>query len=283
MRKIMLFLAFGLGFLVAKPIVSVSILPTKFFVQKIAGDTLEVNVMVKQGADPHTYEPKPNDMKNLAKSELFFAVGIEYENTWLPKFQKSFPNLKIIKTQEGIELMEMEEHHHHDGEDIHCQHEHGLDPHIWLDPILVKEQARNIYKALASNFAQNSEIYRQNLAKFEKELDELDEFIKTSLKDLKDRSFIVYHPSWGYFAKRYDLEQISIEIEGKEPKPAELARLIKRAKQEGSSVIFVQPQFSKKAANQIAKEINAKVVEIDQLEYDFENGLKNIVKIFTSL
>ena len=321
MRKIFAFLCLGLVALYAKGQVSVSILPQQYFVKQIAGDAVEVNVMVGKGADPHTYEPKPKQMTALEKSDLYFAIGIEFEEAWLPKFQKSYPNLKIVKTDEGVEKIKFEGHnehadhdHHHDAKHEHADHDHHhdakhehkhehshhdhkhehaghdhhdhdhhhgeFDPHIWLDPVLVKIQAKNIAAALSEKYPENKALFEANLAKFEARLDELDGFIKNTLANVKNREFIVYHPSWGYFAKRYDLEQIAIEVDGKEPKPAELKELIEEAKEHGVKVIFVAPQFSKKAAQTIAKESGASVVEIDQLPLDWDAELRKTAQIF---
>lgn len=309
MRKVLVFLLFGVSFLFAKPIVTASILPTKYFIEQIAADTLDVNVMVTKGADPHTYEPKPMQMKNLEKSVLYFAVGIEFEHAWLDRFKKSYPNLVMVDTSKGVEKIAMTPHEHHDHEayehhahhkheahehDHHdhdhdhqgcdCEHHHhhhdGLDPHIWLDPILVKTQAKTIADALVKAFPENKDLYIKNLDKFITSLDNLDKFIQEKLKNVKNRSFIVYHPSWGYFAKRYNLKQIPIEVEGKEPKMADLADLINEAKEENIKVIFVAPQFSKKSANLIAKQTDAKVVEIDQLPENWEESIKQTAKVF---
>lgn len=309
MRKIFAFLCLGLVALYAKGQVSVSILPQQYFVKQIAGDAVEVNVMVGKGADPHTYEPKPKQMTALEKSDLYFAIGIEFEDAWLPKFQKSYPNLKIVKTDAGVEKIKFEGHHehadhehgehdhHHDAKHEHAHHEHKhehaghdhhdhehhhgeFDPHIWLDPVLVKIQAKNIAAALSEKYPENKALFEANLAKFEAKLDELDGFIKSTLANVKNREFIVYHPSWGYFAKRYDLEQIAIEVEGKEPKLAELKELIEEAKEHGVKVIFVAPQFSKKAAQTVAKESGASVVEIDQLPLDWDAELRKTAQIF---
>ena len=309
MRKIFAFLCLGLVALYAKGQVSVSILPQQYFVKQIAGDAVEVNVMVGKGADPHTYEPKPKQMTALEKSDLYFAIGIEFEEAWLPKFQKSYPNLKIVKTDAGVEKIKFEGHHehgehdhHHDAKHEHASHDakhdhkhehaghnhhdhehhHGeFDPHIWLDPVSVKVQAKNIATALSKKYPENKALFESNLAKFEARLDELDGFIKNTLANVKNREFIVYHPSWGYFAKRYDLEQIAIEVEGKEPKPAQLKELIEEAKEHGVKVIFVAPQFSKKAAQTIAKESGASVVEIDQLPLDWDAELRKTAQILS--
>ncbi|WP_069637023.1 metal ABC transporter solute-binding protein, Zn/Mn family [Campylobacter pinnipediorum] len=334
MKKTLLFAIVAATALFGKPLVSTSILPTKYFVEQIAGDTLDVNAMVEKGSDPHTYEPKPQQMKELEKSDLYFAVGIEFEDTWLEKFKKAYPDLNIIHTDKGIEKIKMAAHHHHDDDDDHDEHHehdgdhhdhdddhdhdgdhhdkdhdddddhdhahdkdhhdhddnhhaqahhhhHGeLDPHIWLDPMLVKEQTKTIAQALIEKFPENKKLYEENLDKFTKRLDELDKYIEKTLKPFEDSIFIVYHPSWGYFAKRYDLKQLPIEIEGKEPKPAELAELIEEAKEHNIKVIFVAPQFSQKTAKIIAKQTGSKVVEIDQLPLEWEKEMKKTAEVF---
>ncbi|MBQ3675218.1 MAG: zinc ABC transporter substrate-binding protein, partial [Campylobacter sp.] len=183
----------------------------------------------------------------------------------------------------NIEKITMNSHHDHEHDHDHEKdHDHGnLDPHIWLDPILVKTQSKNILNALCETYGEKCEKFSANFAEFEKKLDELDEFAKANLKDLKEAKFIVYHPSWGYFATRYDLEQIAIEIEGKEPKPANLAKLIEEAKEESVKVIFVAPQFSKKAALAIASASGANVEEIDHLSGDWLNEMKKTIEIIS--
>lgn len=301
-----------------KPLVTTTILPTKYFVEQIAGDTLEVKALVEKGSDPHTYEPKPGQMKSIEQSDIHFAVGMEFDEIWLPRLKKQFPNLEVVETQQGISRMQMQAHeHHHDDhdaghkdhdvkhtdndhkkdhhehevhndekhtdhdEDSHEGHKHsGLDPHIWLDPILVKDQAKNIRDALMIKYPKNAKLYDDNYLKFIKTLDDLDNDIKAKLKGIKTNKFVVYHPSWGYFAKRYDLVQIPIEIEGKEPKPAELKELINEIKEENIKVVFVAPQFSKNSAKIIANEAKAKVVEIDQLPENWLEETKKTVEIF---
>lgn len=294
MKKIV-FAAALCGALFGKPLVTTTILPTQYFVEQIAGDTVDVEALVGKGADPHTYEPKPNQMKSVEKSELHFAVGMEFDEIWLPRLKKQFPNLEIVETQKGIEKIEMAPHAHHDHDDHdhddhddhdhdhddHAHHHHsGLDPHIWLDPVLVKTQAKNILDALKAKYPKNAKIYDENYAKFIKILDDLDSDIKQKLSNLKTNKFVVYHPSWGYFAKRYDLVQVPIEIEGKEPKPAELKELIDEIKKEGIKVVFVAPQFSKNSAKVIANEANAEVIEIDQLPLNWLDEMKKTVSIF---
>lgn len=275
MMRLGLILAFLLAVLNAKPVVSATILPVEYFIEQIGSNSVEITTIVKANADPHSFEPKVSDMKKLEFSDLFFAVGIEYEGVWLPKFSKAYPNLKIINTQANAHMPQ--DHDNHDGHD----HEE-FDTHIWLDPIMVKDQAKIIAQALSDEYPQNSQIYNQNLDKFNQEIDKLDSYIKDSLKDLKNRKFMVFHPSWGYFAKRYDLTQIAIESGGKEPKPAALARLVKRAKDENIKVIFISPGFSKKSAELIAKQTGAKLIEIDPLSKEWLENMYKIADIFKS-
>ncbi|ARR02979.1 zinc ABC transporter ZnuABC, periplasmic zinc-binding protein [Campylobacter vicugnae] len=269
------------GVILAKPVVTTSILPTAFFVERIGGNDIEVNSIVRANADPHSFEPKVSDMKKLELSNIFFAVGIEYEDVWLDKFSKAYPNLKIIKTQgENIKYNKIS-HHNHDHHHDHHDHSHDeFDTHIWLDPIMVKDQAKIIAQALSQKYPQNAKIYSQNLDKFLQDIDKLDAYIKDSLKDIKNRKFMVFHPSWGYFAKRYHLIQIAIESGGKEPKPAALAGLIKKANQEDIKVIFVSPGFSQKSAQLIAEQTGAKLIEIDHLSKDWLNNMYKIAQIF---
>ncbi len=270
----------------SKPEISVSIAPQKYFLEKITKDKFDINVMVKAGSSPHTYEPKTSQMKSLSNSKIYFYTGIEFEKAWLDKFKKSAPNTLFIDSSASIERIAMEEHsHEEEGTEGHKhekhndhedEHDHdGLDPHVWLDPVLVKVQAKNIYEAVVSIDLENKEFYTKNYEEFLKELDSLDAQIKEILKPYEHKAFMVFHPSWGYFAKRYDLEQISIEIQGKEPKPNELVELVKDAKVHNIKIVFVSPQFSQKSAKTIAQNIGGNVIDIDSLS---ENWSKDLLK-----
>ena len=300
MKKILFLLISIIGIVnAATSQITVSILPQKYFVEKITKDKFEINVMVQPGASPHTYEPKTSQMKALAASKVYFSTGVSFEHVWLDKFKKNAKKTLFVDLSNGIEKLAMAEHEHHDEEeheehkDEHKAHDHdehkheakdnhdgedGLDPHIWLDPILVKIQAKNIYDTMLKVDAQNADFYKENYDQFIKELDELDANLKTILAPFKDKAFMVFHPSWGYFAKRYDIEQISIEIEGKEPKPNELLQLVEEAKKHNIKIVFVAPQFSQKSAKTISQNIGANVVSIDPLSDDWKNNLIFVTK-----
>lgn len=268
-------------FLYAKPTVTVSIVPQKYFVEQIAKDLVHVNVMVSPGSSPHTYEPKPSQMKELANSDAYFSIGDGFEKAWLPKFKSTHPKLVMVDTIQGLEKIPMTEHHH-EGK-AHHHDEHGtLDPHVWLDPLSVKIQAKNIYDALVKLYPLHVKALTKNYEAFNASLDTLDTTIQNKLSNVKNRKFIIFHPSFGYFAKRYNLEQIAIEVSGKEPKPKELAHIIEEAKEENVKVVFVSPQFSQKSAQTIAEQIGGRILTINPLAYEWRENMLSVAEIFAS-
>jgi zinc transport system substrate-binding protein len=277
--------------------VFVSIAPQKYFVQQMGKDLVDVQVMVEPGASPHTYEPKPRQMADLSKAKVFFAIGVEFENIWLKKITAGNPNLKVVHTDHGIEKISMADHHHHEAEDHHAEGEHheegehgqgdhahgSLDPHIWLSPPLVKMQAARILAALQELDAVHADVYETNYRLFVAAIDGLDAELKTLFAGKKGLHFMVFHPSWGYFAHAYGLHQVPIEIEGKSPKPAQLKELIGRARETGIKVVFVQPQFSIKSAELIAREIGGQVSFADPLAEDWMANLRDVAAKFTAV
>ncbi|EOJ2287006.1 zinc ABC transporter substrate-binding protein, partial [Campylobacter jejuni] len=252
-------------------LVSVSIAPQAFFVKKIAADTLDVNVILPPNSNEHNFEFKPSAMKKLEKSDIYFTIGLEFEKVFTDKFKQNFPKLQVVNMQKNIALIQTHDTH---------EHEH-FDPHTWLDPILVQTMALNIYDALIQKYPQNKNLYKQNLDKFLAELDSLNLQIASKLEKLKNREFVVYHPSWTYFAKRYNLAQIPVEILGKEPKSKDLQKLITLMKDKNLKVIFVQNGFPENAAKTLAKECDAKIYKIDHLSYDWENELLKTADAFS--
>jgi len=264
--------------------VFVSIAPQKYFVNAISGEFVETSVIVDPKHSPADYEPSPAQMKRMSKADIYFAIGVPFETTWLKKFSNINPGMKIVHTDAGIkkkpidryENIETPIHQHHN------LHVHGsMDPHIWLSPPLVKIQAEHILNGLISIDPSNSLKYKKNYLKFLARIDRLDKELKTlfSIKT-RQKKFLVFHPSWGYFADAYDLTQISIEIEGKVPKAREVKNLIEFARQQHIQLILVQPQFSTKQAEIIAKEINGRLIYADPLA---ENWIENIQAVALSI
>jgi zinc transport system substrate-binding protein len=263
----------------------VSILPEKTFVKAIGGDKVNVSLMVLPGNSPHTYEPKPSQMKDIAKATLYFAIGVEFENVWLHKFKNLNQNMQVIDLALGVTKLSMASHDHesHDKhhEDGHVKETKSTDPHIWTSPDNVKIIAQNIYKALITADPSNESYYKQNYETFLTHIKETDSKIKSILSNkAKGTKFMVFHPSWGYFAETYGLKQLPVEIEGKSPKPKELIKLLKEAKEEKISAIFTQPEFSDSIANVMANELNIKVVKVSPLSPDWS---ENLIKIANSI
>lgn len=294
----LVFSLFFTSFAAAKPVVVASIAPIGFFVEQIAGQSVEV-ISLASG-DVHNYEPKPNDMKNIAKAKIFFATGVEFESAWIPRFKANSKDLVVVQTDAKIAKLK-DEHEHGEHEHEHAEHEHEKehgehahehgehethaedekmqhkDPHVWLNPMLALTQAKNICDALIDAFPENKDKYLTNLQTFMDKVLELDEKANNDFKALKNRKFIVYHPAWAYFAARYDLEQISIEINGKEPKIDDLANVVKLIKDNEIKVIFADPNRSQKSAMILAKQTGAKLELLDPLAKNWLENLQNAI------
>jgi zinc transport system substrate-binding protein len=254
-------------------LVFASILPQRYFIQQIAGDRVEVRVMVAPGANPATYEPKPRQMAALSMASAYFAVGVPFERVWLNKIAAAHPSMKIVHTDDGIEKLPMAVHAH--GPAHGTAEEGSLDPHIWTAPPLVMMQARHILTALLEIDPAGRGEYPQRYKAFIRELAELDtELLQTFSDPNRLDRFMVFHPSWGYFAQAYGLIQVPIEVEGKSPKPAQLAALIEEARKNRVRVIFAQPQFSVESARIIAREIGGRVIFADPLAADWAQNLR---------
>lgn len=307
-----------------KPVVVVSIQPEAEFVEKIAGDQVEVMVMVPPGADPHSYEVTPGQLRGLSDAAMYVKVGsgLDFENIWMDRLIAVNPDMLVVDASSGIQLRTMEAHSHgeheegehaneseeheeehdhaneseeeHEEEHNHANeseqeheeehdHEHSegsKDPHIWTSPLNAKVMVENIYAGLVEIDPDNADLYAQNRAAYIAELDAADADIREVLEGKEGTSFIVYHPAWGYFADEYGLEEISVEIEGKEPSVQDMQNLIDVANEKNIKVIFVQSGFSTSSAQTIADEIGGEVVEVDPLAKDYIDNLANVTAAF---
>ncbi|MBW1797757.1 MAG: zinc ABC transporter substrate-binding protein [Deltaproteobacteria bacterium] len=251
--------------------VFVSIVPQKHFVEKIGGDLVKVSILVKPGASPATYEPKPYQMVALSRAKIYYAIGVPFEKAWLKKIAAANPEMFVVHTAAGIEKAP-----------IRPDKPGGIkDPHIWLSPPLVMVQARHILRALLEVDQDNASVYEANYRNFIVELVDLDAELRGIFVGKgKNIRFMVFHPAWGYFARAYGLKMVPVESEGKDPKPAGLKRLIENARQHGINVVFVQPEFSTKNAETIAKAIGGQVVFASPLAADWANNLKEVAMKF---
>ena len=260
-----------------KPVITVSILPQQYFVERLAGEFFNVNVMVQPGESPENYEPTPQQMRDLSSTTAYISIGVPFENTWLDKIVSANQDMLVVDSTVGIQKLPIVEHAH-EGED-HDEEDHDgeeLDPHIWTSPRLVKIQAQNITNALIEIDPEHKDVYLSNLESFIKDIDQLDSDLIELFDGLDQKKFMIYHPSLGYFANDYGLTQIPIEIGGTEPSAQELAQFIEMAKEENVHIIFVQPEFSKRSAETIAAEIDGSVEELFVLSPDWLNNLRSI-------
>lgn len=258
--------------------VVVSIPPQTYFVQRIGGDLVEVASMLPPGAFPHTFEPTAKQMKLLSQADLYVRIHVEFENAWWDKIAAANPSMHVVDSTQGIDFLEGTAHHHEEAEEDHDHDHHGRDPHVWLSPAAVKLQAESIYEGLLQVDPTHQETYLTNKEQFLTHLDALDQEIQQLLADLKNRTFMVFHPSWAYFARDYQLEELSIELEGKEPSAAEMTQLMKTAQAENIQVIFVQPQTSRRSAEIIARQIGAQVKELDPLAADWLQNMRRVAR-----
>ena len=244
--------------------VFVSIEPQAYFVERIAGEQVSVEVLVPPGKSPAVYSPNPSQMAKLAGAGLFFTIGVPFERSLIPKIKGATQGLTLVDTTQGIALRQFVGG--------------GTDPHVWMNPILVKTQAENICNALCRALPESSDYFRANLRLFQADLDRLDQTIATALASVAGENIFVFHPVFGYFADQYGLIQMAVEVEGKAPKGRALADFIKQARAAKARVIFVQPQFDTRTADKIATAINGVVIPLDPLARDYINNLTEMAQ-----
>lgn len=261
-----------------KTMLSVSIQPQKYFIEKLAGELVDVNVLIPPGASPATYEPSLAQLSKLSRSEAYMRIGyVGFELSWMDKIRSVNPHMKIVDLSRGIDLI------HEDEEDPgeHHGHSHGgIDPHIWMSVINAKIIARNVYNELILLFPAEEEKMKKKLSEFNDELDTLQDSVAKHMKDLEQRNFLIYHPALSYFARDYDLHQYPIEIEGKTPSPAHLKRLTDLSQEKNISTIFVQSQFDIRNAEVLADEIDAEIVQFNPLDEEWKKQMLYIVERF---
>jgi len=246
----------------------VSILPQAYCVERIGGPHVAVEVLVGPGQSPATYEPTPKQMARLGQSQVYFRIGTPFERGIIDRISKIFKHIRIIDTRKGISLR-------------YFRLSKGIsvaDPHIWLNPMYIKIQAHTICRALITLDPAHEHLFRQNLERFQNDLDALDTTIAEILAPVRGQKFYVFHPAFGYFGDRYGLTQVAVEIEGKEPSPKQLARLIRAARENAVTVIFVQPQFAKREADAIARAIDGAVVPMDPLARNYMDNMKKMAR-----
>ena len=258
-----------------KPILTVTLEPLRYFTEAIAGDNYEVVSMVPKGSSPESYDPTPQQLVNLSKSQAYFRIGyIGFEQAWMKKLEANCPNMKVYDTSKGIDLIRDKGHWHGD----HF-HEGGVEPHVWNSTQNALIIADNIYQALCELDSTHKEDYQKRLDVLKQTIRQTDANVRTLLENA-DSTFLIYHPALSYFARDYGLKQVSIEEGGKEPSPAQLKALIETCRNENVHTIFVQQEFDQRNAQLIANELGVNIVSINPLSYDW---VKEMIRIAEAL
>jgi zinc transport system substrate-binding protein len=243
-----------------RPVVLVSVPPQAWLVDRLAGDRIEVEVMVPPGADPHVYEPTIRQMRAASRAAIYVKVGhphFTFERVWFDRLLAENPRMRVVDGSEGAEL-------------------YPGDPHLWTSVAVMRTMAIHTADALAATLPSHAQEVRARLADLEADLDTLDAGIRRMLAPCRGRTLLVLHPAWGYFAEDYGLVQVAIEHEGKSPAPADLARIIAAARRSGTRRVFVQPQTSPAGAQVVADEIGGRIVTLDPLARDWAANMHRV-------
>jgi zinc transport system substrate-binding protein len=244
-----------------------SIPPLAYFTRAVGGPRVQVRTLVQPGQDPHTFEPTPRQVAELARARLLFLAGFPFEEALIPRLESSMPQLEIVDTREGIPLLPEAGPEAPAGE---------MDPHIWMSPRLARRQAQNIRDALIRADPLGESVYRAGFGLLAAELQQADQELARALAPLAGREMLVYHPAFGYFAAEYGLKQVAVQTGGKEPTARQLSDLIRLARERGVRVVFVQPQFSQAGARAVAEAIGGAVVPLDDLPSDYLANLGDL-------
>lgn len=262
--------------------ISVSILPQRYFVERIAGDYVKVNVMIPPGANPAVSDLSTEQLKALHNSSVYFAVGyLPFELSNLYPFLETQKNMLLVKQSVGMDLEQgtCNHDHGHGHRHDHGSREGNFDPHVWMSPRYAEMMARTILDVLAAKFPDQRATFEKNYRQLRVEIDSIDQAARRIISEKENKTFLIYHPALTYFAKDYGMEQISIEDEGKEPNPSHLKAVIDTCRVKGIKIVFIQNQFDVANAKAVAKEIDGEVITIDPLSPDWKAEMCSLLGI----
>lgn len=245
-----------------KPTVVVSIEPLRYFVEAIAGEHYEVVTLVPPGSSPETYDPTPDKLIRMNEAEAYIRLGMmPFEQTWLKRMAESVPHLPTLDAAEGVAYIEDAcTHDHGDG-----THEHTYDLHVWTSAQNGRLIAQNVAHFMVKLDSAKAEHYQRRCDSLIAHIDNIDAKIRQQLKNVKHRTFGIYHPALGYYAKAYGLTQLAVEDGGKEPSVARMGELVNACRRDSVRIIFVQREFPMTKVSALAKEVGARTIEINPL------------------
>ena len=246
----------------------VTIAPLQHLAKELTCGDFNIELLVKQGASPESYEPTSADIARLNDAEMVFSTGlISFEHSLTHNLGE-----RLVNLSEGIATLKGTCSHHH------CNHSHGIDPHIWTSPRELRTMVVNMRDAVLSHYPDSTK-YNNAAERIVARLDSLDAYCASRLSDGKCRAIMIYHPAYTYLAHDYNIEQIAIENEGKEPTPKHIVELIAKGRELGIKQIFHQPQYSADKLRSIATELGAEVVVTDPLALDIEAEIRRIIDL----
>lgn len=259
----------------AKRMVSVTILPQKFLAEQIAGERFAVNCVVPANSNPEAYDPTSMQLVEIDKSEAYLRVGeIGFEQVWMARLSQNSPHMKVYDTSQGIDMIENTHVHTHSDGVVHAAS--AVDPHTWSSPRNVRIMAHNIYRAFAELDEEGEAYYKANYERLIQHIDSVDAVVRETLAPVQGRAFAIYHPSLTYLARDYGVQQLCIENGGKENSALSLKTVIDKARQSGVEVVFVQQEFDSRHVETFARELDAEVVTINPLNYEWSNEIIDI-------
>jgi zinc transport system substrate-binding protein len=260
----------------ARPVVTVTILPLRYFAEQLAGEHFRINVLVPPGVSHHNYDPTPRQLQDLEKSSVLFVNGhLGFEISWIPKMKSNYPKLEIVNLSRGIELITTE-----GGEGVHAgetesgvqasgHSDVGVDPHYWMSVVEARKLATTMAAGLVRADPACREAVDKNLAMLISRIDSLGETMAGRFKTLSHRSFLIFHPALAYLARDYKLTQHSMELGGKEPTASHMKELVDLAKAEKINTIFIQKEYDQENAQTLARETGATIITIDPMSPDW--------------
>jgi zinc transport system substrate-binding protein len=262
------------------PKIQVSIAPLAFLAQRIAGPDRTVGVVVQAGASPHTYDPSPRQMGALSKADVLFLAGEPFEKALVPRIASANPHLGIVDLGEGLRSI-----HTDGGSCDHGDHphQHGqLDPHVWMDPLLMVDMAGKVRDALVARYPEDEAGIQARFLLVKKDLETLHQRMKELLAPVRGRHILVYHAAYAYLCERYGLVQVPVNVGEKSPSAQGLVALLSDAAERAPSPLFVQPQYSASSARRLAKELNVDVVTMDPLAPDYLANMESIATVIAT-
>jgi zinc transport system substrate-binding protein len=274
-----------------KPVVTVTILPLRYFVEQLSGDHFQINVLVPPGASHHNYDPTPRQLQELEKSGALFINGhLGFENAWVPKMRSNYHGLQIVDLSEGVDLITVEggegSHAGESGEMKAADHDHeheGVDPHYWMSAEEARKLAANMARGLIRADPACRQLVEGNLSRLDRRLDSLSQSMRQRFSTMDHRSFMIFHPALAYLARDYQMNQHSMELAGKEPTASHFRKLVDLARAEKINTIFIQKEYDQENAQTFARETGARIVVIDPMSPDWFGEMESLANKIASM